>query len=364
MRLHSGRYQDRIIWEQAVLKCLMRWTDSMPTVTVLDQRRLIILDVIRGKYKSQSIQSWQKALVYAAVLSNYQIQGDQQEVDRIIAKEIDGRGKWKKEPHNIDEALLAYYLLCYSKNREAIKPAMDFMYNLILSNRGSDGLICYRKSSENARFVDTLGLVCPFLCAYGVFYGEESAINLANLQIEEYEKYGMHPQFSLPIHAYDAVSKEPLGLYGWGRGMAWYLLALGECYNVLDNKRTLKEKLLKRMTLNAEVLFHYQKDNGGIGWMIQNMSTYDSSATAGYAYFYSILFRETRNIKYYEIVSKALECLMRSTQRNGAIDYSQGDTKGIGMYSASFSIMPFTQGLTYLAINNIRGAVNEREFEN
>lgn len=41
---------------------------------------------------------------------------------------------------------------------------------------------------------------------------------------------------------------------------------------------------------------------------------------------------------------------MASTQRNGAIDYSQGDTKGIGMYSTVFSIMPFIQGLTYLTI--------------
>jgi len=36
---------------------------------------------------------------------------------------------------------------------------------------------------------------------------------------------------------------------------------------------------------------------------------------------------------------------MKVTRRNGAIDFSQGDTKGIGIYASTFDVMPFTQGL-------------------
>lgn len=36
---------------------------------------------------------------------------------------------------------------------------------------------------------------------------------------------------------------------------------------------------------------------------------------------------------------------MRNTRRSGEIDFSQGDTKGIGIYSQTYNIMPFTQGI-------------------
>ena len=44
------------------------------------------------------------------------------------------------------------------------------------------------------------------------------------------------------------------------------------------------------------------------------------------------------------ITNKTFQNLQTVTQRNGAIDFSQGDTKAIGVYSKEFSILPFTQG--------------------
>lgn len=37
---------------------------------------------------------------------------------------------------------------------------------------------------------------------------------------------------------------------------------------------------------------------------------------------------------------------------DGALDYCQGDTKGIGMYSNIFRRMPFAQGILLKLINN------------
>ncbi|MFR3766747.1 MAG: glycoside hydrolase family 88 protein [Blautia sp.] len=350
MRFHSGRFIDEREWEEAVLIRLIAWSKKMPVVTMLDQRRLIILDVIQGKFKNKTIQSWQAALVYLAVSEYYNSNGMQDKIEVLIAREIGRDGNWKQEPEEIDTALLAYYLLKYAKDIDSIKPAMDTIYRLILERRGADGLICYRKSSGHLRFVDTLGLVCPFLCAYGKIYNVKEASQLAIEQVQDFERYGIHPDYCMPVHAYDANTKIPMGLYGWGRGLVWYLLALCECYEILDNtnleKRFFEELILEK----SDLLTFFQKENGGVGWIIQNKDTYDSSATAGYAYFYAIVYRICRDKKFYDISQKALKCLMASTQRNGAVDYSQGDTKGIGMYSNVFSIMPFTQGLTYLTI--------------
>lgn len=45
---------------------------------------------------------------------------------------------------------------------------------------------------------------------------------------------------------------------------------------------------------------------------------------------------------------------MKVTRRNGIIDFSQGDTKDIGVYSQLFDKMPFTQGLAIRSINKYK----------
>lgn len=350
MRFHGGRFQDQRAWERAVLERLIAWSKKMPVVTMLDQRRLIIIDIFRRKFKNKTIQSWQSALVYLAVSEYYNNHGKQDKIEILLSREIDKNGNWRKNPKEIDEALIAYYVLKYAKDPKRVKPAMDYMYHLILNHIEDDGLICYRHSSSNLRFVDTLGLVCPFLCAYGETYNVNDAIHLAVKQVQNYESYGIHPSFCIPVHAYDADTKMPLGLYGWGRGLVWYLFALCECYRTLSKENNECAYFEKTILEKSNLLTCFQKENGGIGWIIQNKDTYDSSATAGYAYFYAIAYRICGVVKFREMSQRALKCLMASTQRNGSIDYSQGDTKGIGMYSNVFSIMPFTQGLTYLTI--------------
>ena len=42
---------------------------------------------------------------------------------------------------------------------------------------------------------------------------------------------------------------------------------------------------------------------------------------------------------------------MSVTKKNGEIDFSQGDTKDIGVYSILFDILPFAQGFALRAIN-------------
>ena len=39
------------------------------------------------------------------------------------------------------------------------------------------------------------------------------------------------------------------------------------------------------------------------------------------------------------------------TKKNGEVDFSQGDTKDIGVYSVLFDILPFAQGFALRAIS-------------
>ena len=75
----------------------------------------------------------------------------------------------------------------------------------------------------------------------------------------------------------------------------------------------------------------------------------DSSITAIMAYYYIVCAKYFSKEDYKGIAEKSVYYLMSVTRRNGIIDFSQGDTKGIGNYSICYDQMPFTQGIAYRA---------------
>lgn len=52
-----------------------------------------------------------------------------------------------------------------------------------------------------------------------------------------------------------------------------------------------------------------------------------------------------------ESTDKAISYLMKVTRKNGVVNFFQGDTKDIGIYSMLFNILPFTQGFCIRVIN-------------
>ena len=91
------------------------------------------------------------------------------------------------------------------------------------------------------------------------------------------------------------------------------------------------------------------------GWTVTRKETrIDSSTTATLAWYLlnASQIEEIKNeckLAY----TKAIKYLMSVTKRNGAIDFSQGDTKDIGVYSMLFDILPFAQGFTLRSISKV-----------
>ena len=71
----------------------------------------------------------------------------------------------------------------------------------------------------------------------------------------------------------------------------------------------------------------------------------ESSATALIGLLLLHAYQITLEQKYLNAAQKAEAALMTATRRDGALDYCQGDTYGIGDYSHIFSVMPFAQGM-------------------
>lgn len=343
-RFHIGRW-DRKSWEKAVYKKALKWAKKTPTVKITDNSRYMLLDIIAKRYRSQSIQSWQTAALLLAVYKK-----NTDFTQKIINKYINENGNWKNKPSAVDSAMLSYSILKATDNPLLIKPAMDYMLNLITESTDENHLISYAGGKSNPnKYVDTLGLVCPFLVCYSKTYNVPEFETLAVEQLGFFHKYALYNGTSLPNHAINSNTKLPLGVYGWGRGVAWYSIGLIDTYSELSSEQN-KSALKKWIYEAAENYRSFQNIDGGFGSTFQRSETYDSSATAVMAYFYLRCYKIFGNNEYYKIANNCLEKLKSVTRITGAIDWCQGDTKDIGIFAQHYDIMPFAQGFTVRAL--------------
>lgn len=347
-RYKIGRWQERSAWVGAVYHKGIQWLPKVPAVPITHNTHLVLLDMLKGKYKRQSVQVWQTGGLLLGV--NAFLDDKSDTAFRATQKHfINDQGNWIQSPGNVDYGILAYAFLKNSKNPIFLKPAMDELLKLILAHKGKDGLVAY-SGRNSIRYVDTIGLVCPFLALYGKTYHSLEILELAVQQIEKYVEQGMFKDSWLPVHSYHVESGLPVGVYGWGRGTGWFVLGLIDTYLELEDKNQ-KQRLEKTIHDVAESLLKFQWNDGGFGVFLQLNDRYDSSATAILAYFYAACYRIFRKTEYKIAADKSLNKLMKFTRRDGSLDYCQGDTVDVGIFSQRLDIMPFAQGMLLRAMS-------------
>ncbi|WP_447411257.1 glycoside hydrolase family 88 protein [Clostridium perfringens] len=366
-RIHIGRYDDKLYWRDSLINVSEKWLNRTPKIKVTDNTRLVFIDMIKKKYTNAAIQNWQEAALLLGLIEykkdNYN-KNIEDEINKFINNKIDENGRWIKEPQNIDVAILAYAIM--NVNNDVIKkckPALDSTFNIIKNHIGEDGTVKYRKNMENYRYVDTVGFICAFLIKYGVEFNNNGAIDLAMKQINEYSVNGMLLEKGLPYHAYNVNTKEKLGLYGWGRGLGWYSIGIIDSWRELPDNNKYKNELNIYVKKFAKEVISLQNENGGWNWTTIRKETTTDSSTAATLSWFLINACEIKEIseECKKALDKSINYLMSVTRRSGAIDFSQGDTKDIGVYSMLFDILPFTQGFALRTIcKQIRvGNINE-----
>lgn len=356
-RIHIGRYFDNHVWNKAITRRGITWLNHTPKIKVTDNTRLVFIDMLKGNYTKSEIQHWQEAALLLGLneyLKNNDDKVVKDEIITFINKKFDRSGQWIEKPVNIDGAILSYAIFKQDYiNIDKYKKAFDYTWELIKEYIGEDGTVGYRKSMMSYRYVDTIGFICPFLITYGVKYNKTDCIDLAVKQIKEYEQYGMLQQYHIPSHAYKIESKVPLGLHGWGRGLGWFAIGLIDAWNELPSNHKYKIVLENSVKKFAKVVINLQQINGSWNWTVTRKETRpDSSTTATLAWF--LLNASSINgisKECLESTEKAINYLMKVTRKNGSVDFSQGDTKDIGVYSTLFNILPFTQGFCMRCIN-------------
>lgn len=358
-RIHIGRHSDTVIWHNKVLEKSKKWLYNTPTIKLTDNNRLIIIDILKGNYKRAAIQSWQEAALLLGLYEKYKKTNDsslKKEILKYIDSKIAATGQWKQLPKEIDGVILAYAIIHVDFiDHQKNKPAYDAMWQLVQNLLGEDGTAQYRSHMKNYRYVDTIGFICPFLVCYGLKFTNEEALNLGIRQITEFNKYGLYKDTFIPCHTYTIAAKLPVGLFGWGRGLGWYAIGLIDAWNALPQNHPHKNTLTESVTAFAKMALQFQNQSGAWHWIIASKeSRMDSSTTATLAWFLANAAQiESLQTDCQAAKTKALDYLKKVTRRDGAVDFSQGDTKAIGIHSQEFDILPFTQGFVLRTINKL-----------
>jgi rhamnogalacturonyl hydrolase YesR len=212
------------------------------------------------------------------------------------------------------------------------------IYNNILAFVGDDQLLRYRPYA-NALFVDTLGLVCPFLCRYSNITQCPDARELAIIQIDYYLQRGFEPISGLPFHALDLDKNLPLGPVNWSRGVGWYLIGLSELVQCCEGaelerfKTKLHEIYARLNTLKVDDVYWAQF----LGHT--NDQTIDSSATLMFLYALS------RSGHFQCSTSQLTEISRFCIDKKGFVVNASGDTIYINKYSRSKGASELAQGL-------------------
>ncbi len=328
-RRHIGRYTDKKQWYASAEKKALEQIEKMPPLPVTDKTAYTLFPKLKGEYYNTLLLSWQVASLLKAT-------GDNSKA-RNAAKAFLNKENQLKNYYAPTTAMLLFSMLekDFAGDEDFDAQVKNFC-RLALESAG-DGTLSYNPDYPY-RYVDTLGMVCPFLIKYHLVYGCSEALELAKRQLDEFYTYGINAATGLPIHCFNPDNGMPLGLYGWGRGCGWLALALTECIELLDGKDDYADVLKERAHNLAKALLPHQNKNGSFNCIVGvPTSRADSSATAMVGGLLALL-------GYKEESEKCLKFIMGVTRRDGEVDFAQGDTIGIGNYSRRFEPMPAAQG--------------------
>ena len=347
-RFHIGKWSSEEIWKIAINKCAAKWLILLP------------YERVEGKYYPvkrymKTVQHWQYAGLLLG-LSEATIMNNTMVITKWRSNYLTEYGEWRTPQNKVDFALLGYAVLKSTPDISTIRPAMDWIILMLKNHICSDKMISYSQgNTATIRYVDTLAMVCPFLAAYAKAYQEPALYELAFTQLRTYRQYGLYADSEVPYHAYDSQTGLPASALGWGRGVVWYTLALIDTYLELPNGNQ-KTELANWIRSAADYYLQFQREDGGFSSLIHIKTTpYDSSTTAGMAYFYKQCFLLFDEPAYRVALIRCHKKLKSVTMQNGAVDQCQGDTIGLANFSSCFSTLPFAQGLT------LRSFIQEKE---
>lgn len=227
------------------------------------------------------------------------------------------------------------------------KRAANRIYGyLTVAPRDKTGSIVYNASRSCSVFADGAGQTSMFLVLYGNTFGDGSAVELGELQLLNFLKYGCDEVSSLPYHGYSltegdgegaALIIEKRGVLSWGRAAGWIIMGLSEC-RAVPELREWYDKLSK-------ALLTYQKKDGGFAWQIQATEGHiDTSATGMIVYGLGGESESTGDL------SDTIEALWENIKDDKVLG-SLSSCDDFGVHYQNYGHYPWGQGAVLAALS-------------
>lgn len=205
------------------------------------------------------------------------------------------------------------------------------------------GSLLYRAAQNNGYvFVDSVGLVCPFLYRYGAVYDKTDAMELAVKQIVNFLAYGMDGATGLPYHGYVMRTVCKYGIIGWGRAVGWLLRGMTGCMITEYGAERLRSSYVKL----TDTVLGYQRQDGYFSWQLQAADgPADTSATGIIctALKRGIELGVLTEEKYIQALQSGIKAINKSV-RDGRVYDCSGECEGFGQYPQRYGAYPWALG--------------------
>lgn len=261
-------------------------------------KRLIRGSILRQKLAPRDPFSWPNAMLGEGLLSAYEATGEK----KYLLAVAEHLKRWKKAGfpiHYVDNIMngrLALWMeellqredseVCGAAEREELlalcKSAAEACAEWVRqAPKTKQGLLVYRSQHPDWLFVDTLGMVCPFLCRYGAQKGDRQLLNLGTGQLWMFLKRGMDERTGLPYHGYDEKNGMKYSVVGWGRACGWLMKGLAGSLPWIPRELREYGELLAAFRKLLEATDVCQQASGGFSWLLPAIEGHRDSSAEG-----------------------------------------------------------------------------------
>ena len=369
---------------QEMIKPAAAMLDTYPVVTTKQKIKQWIKTCVPGMTPEKAERySWPQALLAMGLLQAYEQTKDKTALSSVFSY----LRRWKNSGYPIAHvdhvmngsvALWTEEILTREKREDAeslealwiCREGADICAGWIkAAKKTADGILAYRSQHPDWLFADTLGMLCPFACRYGVQKQDKELLNLGIRQLELFFQKGMDEKTGLPYHGYDEKTGMKYGIIGWGRACGWMLLGLSQsilwiseqsaaCPSSQSVAREGCNRLLLLQQQLLDSVFAWQRADGGFSWQLQAREGHRDTSAEGMIGYGAWLAAETAAVQRSEQWSPALSrltAIMQTSIRDGRVTDCSGECKGFAEY-------PWGSGsaLAFLAVQLFRKENNDR----
>lgn len=331
--------------EQAA-KMLFAW----PVLTGKDRlKRAVRKYMLRQQLPPLDRYSWPNALL-AAGLSQVQRGVRDNKSEEVLKRYFD---RWIKKGmplYYVDNAANGTALLDLYENtgqKKYLEAASKIAAFLREHKKDERGDLLYRTRDGADIYADTVGMVCPFLCRYGLLSGESAFVKMGVMQIVHFLDGGMDVKSGLPYHGFNSRTGVKYGCVGWGRAVGWLMLGMAESLAVLPENTPqfpFIQGHLQNLTRRA---VDFQRTDGSFSWLLPAFEgPADTSATAMIACaMLSGVRRGCLEEDWTGQIRAAAEFLLSSV-KNGRVEQCSAECDGFAEYPQRYGSYPWGDGMT------------------